>query len=90
MFATGETVDLAEWIIDDTCLVMFSFRNIAHLKKHFHINRADLEVSYSETFSEFLRCLKTNTLIWQLLSKYSFNFFIVHFYKLKWYSIKIK
>ena len=23
MFATGETVDLAEWIIDDTCLVFF-------------------------------------------------------------------
>ena len=25
MFATGETVSLAEWIIDDTCLVLFSF-----------------------------------------------------------------
>ena len=23
MFATGETVGLAEWIIDDTCLVIF-------------------------------------------------------------------
>ena len=23
MFATGEIVGLAEWIIDDTCLVMF-------------------------------------------------------------------
>ena len=25
MFATGETVGLAEWIIDDTCLVHFSY-----------------------------------------------------------------
>ena len=25
MFATGETVGLAEWIIDDTCLVYFTF-----------------------------------------------------------------
>ena len=25
MFATGETVRLAEWIIDDTCLVNFIF-----------------------------------------------------------------
>ena len=25
MFATGETVGLAEWIIDDTCLVYFAF-----------------------------------------------------------------
>ena len=24
MFATNETVDLAEWIIDDTCLVYFT------------------------------------------------------------------
>ena len=23
MFATGETVGLAEWVIDDTCLVLF-------------------------------------------------------------------
>ena len=23
MFSTGETVGLAEWIIDDTCLVFF-------------------------------------------------------------------
>ena len=27
MFATGETVDLAEWIIDDTCLVMIFFND---------------------------------------------------------------
>ena len=27
MFATGETVGLAEWIIDDTCLVIFTVRN---------------------------------------------------------------
>ena len=25
MFATGDTVGLAEWIIDDTCLVFLSF-----------------------------------------------------------------
>ena len=25
MFATGETVGLAEWIIDDTCLVSYLF-----------------------------------------------------------------
>ena len=25
MFATGETVGLAEWIIDDTCLVIYNF-----------------------------------------------------------------
>ena len=25
MFPTGETVGLAEWIIDDTCLVHFIF-----------------------------------------------------------------
>ena len=27
MFATGETVGLAEWIIDDTCLVYFLNRD---------------------------------------------------------------
>ena len=26
MFATGETVGLAEWIIDETCLVYYIFR----------------------------------------------------------------
>ena len=30
MFPTGETVGLAEWIIDDTCLV---FRNITKQNK---------------------------------------------------------
>ena len=25
MFATGETVGLAEWIIDDTCLVIIAY-----------------------------------------------------------------
>ena len=28
MFATDETVGLAEWIIDDTCLVLFHFRGV--------------------------------------------------------------
>ena len=27
MVATGETVGLADWIIDDTCLVLFNFEN---------------------------------------------------------------
>ena len=27
MFATGETVGLAEWINDDTCLVSFDLKN---------------------------------------------------------------
>ena len=29
MFATGVTIFLAEWIIDDTCLVFFSFDDCA-------------------------------------------------------------
>ena len=32
MFATGETVGLAEWIIDDTCLVSDRFKEILPLK----------------------------------------------------------
>ena len=28
MFATGETVGLAEWIIDDNCLVLFFQGNL--------------------------------------------------------------
>ena len=28
MFATGVTTDLAEWIIDDTCLVYFVFEKV--------------------------------------------------------------
>ena len=31
MFATGETVGLAEWIIDDTCLVTFILDDITYL-----------------------------------------------------------
>ena len=31
MLATGETVGLAEWIIDDTCLVVFIIRNMCLL-----------------------------------------------------------
>ena len=27
MFTTGKTIDLAEWIIDDTCLVCATFKN---------------------------------------------------------------
>ena len=32
MFAAGETVDLAEWIIDDTCLVWSIFFQVNQLK----------------------------------------------------------
>ena len=32
MFATGETVGLAEWIIDDTCLVFCLCKNISYHK----------------------------------------------------------
>ena len=31
MFSTSETVGLAEWIIDDTCLVTFCFNKLSHL-----------------------------------------------------------
>ena len=31
MFATGETVGLAEWIIDDTCLVYYIFYEIDNI-----------------------------------------------------------
>ena len=35
MFATGETVGLAEWIIDDTYLVSFYFRKLCvHIHQH--------------------------------------------------------
>ena len=32
MFTTGETVGLAEWIIDDTCLILFlSILNVIYV-----------------------------------------------------------
>ena len=31
MFATGEAVGLAEWIIDDPCLVMFTILKLFEL-----------------------------------------------------------
>ena len=34
MFATGETVGLAEWIIDDTCLVVIVISLFQHLLSH--------------------------------------------------------
>ena len=33
MFATGETVGLAEWIIDDTCLVLHNSAWMIQLKQ---------------------------------------------------------
>ena len=37
MFATGETMGLAEWIIDNTCLVFYGFRwNIFFLTRQEH------------------------------------------------------
>ena len=32
MFTTGETVGLAEWIIDDICLVEFKLESVTSLK----------------------------------------------------------
>ena len=36
MVATGETVGLAEWIIDDTCLVQMLIWNGKKIKKILH------------------------------------------------------
>ena len=38
LFTTGQTVDLAEWIIDDTCLVLF-MRGKFWPEKHDFLNR---------------------------------------------------
>ena len=32
MIATGETVGLAEWIIDDTCLVLIELGDYIHVR----------------------------------------------------------
>ena len=37
MFGTGETVDLAEWIIDDTCLVFPFFPSYSLLLIYAHL-----------------------------------------------------
>ena len=42
MFATGETLGLAEWIIDDTCLVFFTF--LGQIMK-FTSPRASVEIT---------------------------------------------
>ena len=41
MFATGVTLGLAEWIIDDTCLVSFMFKD----QQRKRINSAKIDVS---------------------------------------------
>ena len=37
MFATGVTMDLAEWIIDDICLVVYMF--VSKAEKFYQENR---------------------------------------------------
>ena len=32
MFATGVTMGLAEWIIDDTCLVLIKLGNLSYIR----------------------------------------------------------
>ena len=39
MFATGETVGLAEWIIDDTCLVYYNYENFEIKISHMSIQK---------------------------------------------------
>ena len=39
MFTTGETVGLVEWIIDDTCLVMFILTPLIPINKIVDIMR---------------------------------------------------
>ena len=38
MFATGETVGLAEWIIDDTCLVLIKLNKLSYMKRQKYNN----------------------------------------------------
>ena len=56
MFATGETVGLAEWIIDDTCLVIISLirknANFAETKE-FQFWMTIFPLSPSTTTKEF-------------------------------------
>ena len=47
MFATGETVGLAEWIIDDTCLVDFVFEH------HFLFQTPEERDDYSDDNAEY-------------------------------------
>ena len=50
MFATGETVGLAEWIIDDTCLVISTFPGV--ICKRMYLCVLQMFHSFSmETFS---------------------------------------
>ena len=53
MFVTGETVGLAEWIIDDTCLVFFVLRQFKEMvcilkynTKNFKMIKKPFENSY--------------------------------------------
>ena len=56
MFATGVTVGLAEWIIDDTCVCSYYFKNITKIVKvmtreHFCLCRRSLNKRQYQTFS---------------------------------------
>ena len=50
MFATGETVNLAEWIIDDTSLIAFNLISVYQIiiliklqqKQHFFYSRSPI------------------------------------------------
>ena len=37
MFTSGETVGLEEWIIDDTCFVLYIFPKLCQVIKHLNI-----------------------------------------------------
>ena len=50
MFATGETVGLAEWIIDVTCLV-FSLNRNSFSKKPLHLRLKNLFLLVQSSFS---------------------------------------
>ena len=53
MVATGETVGLAEWIIDDTCLVDY-YRLPATLELHVGSNSRNPSVFLKKTRKHFL------------------------------------
>ena len=56
IFATGETVGLAEWIIDDTCLVLSYFRWVYHFVYHSY----ELQECYS-VFYKYQASMKCET-----------------------------
>ena len=57
MFATGVTMGLAEWIIDDTCLVPIIIKQLQKSAKLqcFILIQENLKLSLYETVTEFLQ-----------------------------------